>query len=622
MGKRKRGVVPISANAESSRSEVVPCPVVESLSAEDVYATDGAKGSGRSGIPGAGKRDIPNFPSATTFGNSVATALTYHDQNFRLLRRLTTKATSTYQDMRYGYDPGGNVTAIVDPVFGTQSFRYDDFDRLISATGPYGTGGATATRPFGYDQIGNLTLHCTLGDLAYPPSGLGNVGPHRVCGVGTTSCPGTPHYQYDLNGNLTSATPPTGPTYSIPTYDLENRPTKITKGATTTNLAYHDLLGRVTKSVVGGTTTTYIGRWYECTGGTCRKYIFAGDQRIALKEGSTATYIHSDHLSSSSVLTNGNDGSKNEQVTYYPFGQTRTDTDGSGNPISPGFRYKYTDQELDDTTGLYYYKARYYDAALGRFIQPDPIVPDLYDPQALNPYSYALNNPLKYTDPTGLEEIYYVSTTETILITAQRSPGNIPLTDPLPLSYTSGLSSPGWTTPRVEFVGGPASGFAFNANVNMVITSSYRAPAARAAGAAADVAMTGAAILSLLAAPEGPVAAPTFFERVFEPLARLFGRGGAARGTGEALKATAHGAERIAGATATRGGVLSAEQIAAVRASGRVLTQADGATVRILQNQAGRFNVVVEGERGIITTFENLSQKSLDRLANKYGWKE
>lgn len=52
------------------------------------------------------------------------------------------------------------------------------------------------------------------------------------------------------------------------------------------------------------------------------------------------------------------------------------------------------------------------------------------------------------------------------------------------------------------------------------------------------------------------------------------------------------------------------------------MVQADGATVRIHQNELGRFNVVVEGERGIITTFENLSQKSLDRLAKNYGWKE
>ena len=83
---------------------------------------------------------------------------------------------------------------------------------------------------------------------------------------------------------------------------------------------------------------------------------------------------------------------------------------------------------------------------------------------------------------------------------------------------------------------------------------------------------------------------------------------------------TAHGAERIAGAGATRGGVLSEDQILLVRGYGQPLTQADGAAVRVLQNEAGRFDVVVDGSRGLITSFNNLSQKSLERLATRYGW--
>lgn len=83
---------------------------------------------------------------------------------------------------------------------------------------------------------------------------------------------------------------------------------------------------------------------------------------------------------------------------------------------------------------------------------------------------------------------------------------------------------------------------------------------------------------------------------------------------------TAHGAERIAGAGATRGGVLSEDQILLVRGYGQPLTQADGAAVRVLQNEAGRFDVVVDGSRGLITSFSNLSQKSLERLATRYGW--
>jgi RHS repeat-associated protein len=63
--------------------------------------------------------------------------------------------------------------------------------------------------------------------------------------------------------------------------------------------------------------------------------------------------------------------------------------------------HKYTSQELDTETGLYYYNARYYNPVLGKFISADTIVASLKNPQALNRYSYVLNNPLRYTDPTG-----------------------------------------------------------------------------------------------------------------------------------------------------------------------------------------------------------------------------
>ena len=63
--------------------------------------------------------------------------------------------------------------------------------------------------------------------------------------------------------------------------------------------------------------------------------------------------------------------------------------------------YKYTGQERDASTGLAFYQARYYDLPLGRFVSPDPIVPNFVDPQAFNRYAYARNNPVRYTDPTG-----------------------------------------------------------------------------------------------------------------------------------------------------------------------------------------------------------------------------
>lgn len=62
--------------------------------------------------------------------------------------------------------------------------------------------------------------------------------------------------------------------------------------------------------------------------------------------------------------------------------------------------YTFTGQKLDASAGLLYYGARYYDAALGRFVQADTIVPSPGNPQALNRYAYTLNNPVKYVDPS------------------------------------------------------------------------------------------------------------------------------------------------------------------------------------------------------------------------------
>ncbi len=63
--------------------------------------------------------------------------------------------------------------------------------------------------------------------------------------------------------------------------------------------------------------------------------------------------------------------------------------------------YRYTDQELDAENGLYNYNARLYDPFIGRFISPDTVVQAPYNPQSLNRYSYCLNNPLIYVDPSG-----------------------------------------------------------------------------------------------------------------------------------------------------------------------------------------------------------------------------
>jgi RHS repeat-associated protein len=89
-------------------------------------------------------------------------------------------------------------------------------------------------------------------------------------------------------------------------------------------------------------------------------------------------------------------GSLLEQTRYVPYGGQR----GEGNGIT-ATAYKFTDQELDKKSGFYNYDARLYDPVIGRFVSADSVIPNWYDPQALNRYSYSLNNPVKYVDPDG-----------------------------------------------------------------------------------------------------------------------------------------------------------------------------------------------------------------------------
>jgi len=122
-------------------------------------------------------------------------------------------------------------------------------------------------------------------------------------------------------------------------------------------------------------------------------HYFLGGKEIAFRKGTTLEYLHTDHLGSTSVTSNSS-GKVIDTVKYFPFGGTRSSTA----PLATD--KLFTGQRLDQT-GLYFYNARYYDATIGRFISPDSVIPEPFNPQSLNRYSYCSNNPLRYTDPSG-----------------------------------------------------------------------------------------------------------------------------------------------------------------------------------------------------------------------------
>ncbi|MBU1685319.1 hypothetical protein KJ662_03625 [Patescibacteria group bacterium] len=126
----------------------------------------------------------------------------------------------------------------------------------------------------------------------------------------------------------------------------------------------------------------------------------------------TTYYFLTDHLGSVDAVLD-EQGNVVERRDYLPYGSERVKETFNGVPITD---LGFTGQRLDDETGLNYYGARYYDPVTGRFITMDPLLLNLdkmsqaqrnaflSNPQNLNMYSYVQNNPVRYTDPTGMYE--------------------------------------------------------------------------------------------------------------------------------------------------------------------------------------------------------------------------
>ena len=114
--------------------------------------------------------------------------------------------------------------------------------------------------------------------------------------------------------------------------------------------------------------------------------------------GSAVQYLLTDHLGSTVAVTNQS-GTLTSQQRYLPFGEERAI------PNSPilATDFGYTGQRLLDSGmgGIMDYKARFYSSGLGRFIQPDSIIPNPANPQDHNRFSYVLNNPVQFNDPSG-----------------------------------------------------------------------------------------------------------------------------------------------------------------------------------------------------------------------------
>ncbi|MFV2126352.1 RHS repeat-associated core domain-containing protein [Micromonospora sp. LOL_013] len=314
----------------------------------------------------------------------------------------------------YTYDPAGNVTSMAGTTAGVadqaECFTYDHLRRLTQAwtettptcTTPQRTGADPYRQAFTYDTTGNrLTATTwsatgsTTATSTYPTPG--SPQPHAVTAVDhTCETTGTDTYAYTTGGHTQTRTVD-GVTQTL-TWDEEGHLATTTEpGLDTTNI--YDASGNrlIRRDTTG--TTLYLGhtelRRTASNGqidGT-RHYQHAG-ATIAVRTVTGLTWLIPDHHGTNQISIDPTTLDLTRRRTL-PFGDTRG-TPPTAWPDDKGFV-----GGTKDPTSLTHIGARHYDPTLGRFISVDPFV-NPGDPQTLNAYAYANNNPTTYTDPTGL----------------------------------------------------------------------------------------------------------------------------------------------------------------------------------------------------------------------------
>jgi RHS repeat-associated protein len=267
---------------------------------------------------------------------------------------------------------------------------------MLSATATgVAAGQSTYTHTYVYNAIGNITSG-PVGAYVYGGSG-GSLyaNPHAATSINSVT------NTYDKDGNvLTDGT-------LTNTWNYKDQLANTTDGVFSIDYLY-DQNGNRVSSDDGTTITVYPNKYYNDDGTKITKSIYSGDQLVATIEtiGGTVTpyYDHTDHLGSIVVVSDSS-GAQVELLDYMPYGSQRI---SSGSYSS---QRQALGQMYDTDTALNYYQNRYMNSVQGRFISQDPVFWELgqsengnkalLNPQTLNSYSYAVNNPITYSDPDG-----------------------------------------------------------------------------------------------------------------------------------------------------------------------------------------------------------------------------
>jgi RHS repeat-associated protein len=372
---------------------------------------------------------IANAPTATTLYE-------YDDPRY-----LNTKITQTIglvqKDVKFAYNPVGLNTTIERYVDGLLKVKttnaYDTHGRLTGIEHKDGSGAVIANDIYVLDDLDRVKTQTLNG----APSTIGYDNTDQVLSVTGSNTEG---YTYDLNGNRinTGYVTVSGNRLmsdGVYTYDYDpegNRKSRTKIADSSVELYTWDYRNRlksiVSKTSMTGTVTRSVSYEYDvddqrvsktvttATGSTTEKYYLDGNQIALVTDGGgnkTFHYLYglnvdsvlaqdspsgmvwalADRLGSIDTLTD-KDGVVVDKRTFDSFGRVLWET----NPLVQ-FRYGYTGRERDLESGLEYYRARYYDSNVGRFISVDPMGFGAGD---TNLYRYVGNSSTMATDPSGM----------------------------------------------------------------------------------------------------------------------------------------------------------------------------------------------------------------------------
>jgi RHS repeat-associated protein len=285
-----------------------------------------------------------------------------------------------------GYNKNGQITAITDQSGQTLQFTYTANGQLLTETLPSGN-----TVTYSYDPLGNRTQR-----IEKKPDGTTvktTTYGYDSTKSQLTQVDGT-SLTYDVNGNLTA-----NGTYLF-VWDTQNRLTEIKNASDSSTVAtyQYDAQNRRVQQTVNGVITNFLydGKSnhviaeYDGSGALTKYYTWSPQgQLLSITTGGSTYYTVRNAHGDIIQLT---DASENVVATYtYDTWGNLISQTGAAASLNP---YRYAGYRYDDTTGLYYLIARYYDPTVGRFISDDPST-------TTTDYIYGANNPLSFVDQGG-----------------------------------------------------------------------------------------------------------------------------------------------------------------------------------------------------------------------------